>query len=130
MRQRYARILDGGQAVAVDGLVLLSGLYLAISPWIVGFASHTPRVAVNNLVLGITVAIIGLGLARAPSMMYRLSWAMVAIGIWTIIEPFVTRSSYDNTGLVVNNVITGAVIALLGLSAVGMVMSAARRARA
>jgi hypothetical protein len=130
MRARYARILDGGQAVAVDGLVLLTGLYLAVSPWVVGFAGNTPRLAVNNLVMGVAVAVIGLGLAQAPLVMYRLSWAMVGIGAWTIIAPFATRSAYDNTGAVVNNIVTGAITALLGLAAVAMLMSAGRRARA
>src|SRR5581483_9493786 len=70
MRARYARILDGGQAVAVDGLVLLTGLYLAVSPWVVGFAGSAPRMAVNDLILGLAVAAIGLGLAIAPLVMY------------------------------------------------------------
>jgi hypothetical protein len=130
MRSRYARILDGGQAVAVDGLVLLTGLFLAVSPWVVGFAGDTPRLAVNNLVLGLAVAVIGLGLAQAPLVMYRLSWAMVGIGAWTIIAPFATSSAYDNTRGVVTNVITGGLTVLLGLCAVAMLMAAGRRARA
>jgi SPW repeat len=130
MRLRYRRVLDGGQAVAVDGIVLLTGLYLAISPWVLGFAGVTPRVTVSNLVLGLAVAVIGLGLAQAPLVMYRLSWAMVGIGIWTLIVPFVTASAAGHTRVVVNNVITGGITALLGLCAVAMLMSAARRARA
>lgn len=130
MGERYARILDGGQAVAVDGLVLLTGLYLAISPWVVGFATTAPRLAANDLILGLAVAVIGLGLAQRPLVMYRLSWAMVGIGLWTIISPWATRSAYDNTGATVNNVITGAITTLLALCAVAMLMSATRRANA
>jgi hypothetical protein len=129
MRARYARILDGGQAVAVDGLVLLTGLYLAVSPWVVGFTGTAPRLAVNDLILGLAVAIIGLGLAQAPLVMYRLSWAMVGIGGWTVVAPFAMSSAYDNTRGVVNNVIAGGLTVLLGLCAVAMLMSAARRAR-
>jgi hypothetical protein len=127
MRARYARILDGGQAVAVDGFVLLTGLYLAISPWVVGFTLTAPRVAVNDLILGLAVAVVGLGLAQAPAVMYRLSWAMVGIGGWTVIAPWVMSEAYDNTGLVVNNVITGGLTILLGLCAAAMLMSATRR---
>jgi hypothetical protein len=130
MRARYARILDGGQAVAVDGLVLLTGLYLAVSPWVVGFTGNAPRLAANDLILGLAVAVIGLGLAQAPLVMYRLSWAMVGIGAWTIIAPFATSSAYDNTRGVVNNIVTGALTVLLGLCAVAMLMSAVRRSRA
>jgi SPW repeat len=130
MRARYARILDGGQAVAVDGLVLLTGLYLAISPWVVGFTGTAPRLAAGNLILGIAVAVIGLALAQAPLVMYRLSWAMVGIGGWTVIAPWATSSAYDNSRAVLNNVVAGAVTILLGLCAVAMLMSAGRQPRA
>jgi SPW repeat len=109
--------------------VLLTGLYLAVSPWVVGFTGTAPRLAVNDLILGLAVAIIGLGLAQAPLVMYRLSWAMVGIGGWTVVAPFAMSSAYDNTRGVVNNVIAGGLTVLLGLCAVAMLMSAARRAR-
>jgi hypothetical protein len=127
MRERYRRILDSGSAVAVDGLVLLSGLYLAVSPWLVGFSRYAPRLTVVDLILGLTVAVIGLALAARPMAMYRLSWAMVGIGVWALIAPWVTSSTMRTGRLVASNVITGAVTILLGLIAVAMLFSAARR---
>jgi hypothetical protein len=129
MRDRYRRVLDGGQAVAVDGLVLLTGLYLAVSPWMVGFASYSSTMAVTNLILGLAVAVIGLGLAQSPGIMYRLSWAMVGIGIWTLIAPWVTAGTSATGEIVANNVITGIITTVLGLVAAAMLMSAARQMR-
>ncbi|GGM42713.1 SPW repeat protein [Dactylosporangium sucinum] len=124
MRQRYERITASGQASVIDGLVLLAGAWLAISPWIVHFNTSAPSVTINNLILGVMVSVIALGLTWAPARMYRLSWAMTAIGVWVIIAPFVTRQV--SAGVVWTNAVTGAVTLLLGLAAVGMLFSAAR----
>jgi SPW repeat len=53
MRERYARMMDGPQGLAVDGLVFLAGLYLAISPYVVHFSSTTHELTVCNLILGL-----------------------------------------------------------------------------
>ncbi|WP_238009438.1 SPW repeat protein [Dactylosporangium sp. AC04546] len=126
MRERYERIAAGGQAIVIDGLVLLAGAWLAISPWIVHFNAAAPSVTINNLILGVIVTVMALGLTWSPARMYRLSWAMAAIGVWVIIAPFVTRQW--TAGVIWNNTVTGAVTLLLGLAAVGMLFSTARTA--
>ncbi len=47
MRERYARVAGSSQTVAADGLILLTGLYTAISPWVVHFHAQ-PDITVNN----------------------------------------------------------------------------------
>ncbi|GAA2585150.1 SPW repeat protein [Dactylosporangium fulvum] len=121
MRQRYERITASSQATVIDGLVLLAGAWLAISPWVVHFNTSAPSVTINNLILGVLVAVIALGLTWTPARMYRLSWAMVAVGIWVIIVPFVTGQV--SAGVVWTNAITGGVTVLLGLAAVGTLLS-------
>lgn len=80
MRERYARVAGTRQAVVVDGPILLTGLYLAISPWVGHF--HTqPDITTNNLIVGITMAVIGLVLASAGEQMLRLAWAVAP---WTL----------------------------------------------
>ncbi|WP_269859222.1 SPW repeat protein [Streptomyces sp. RPT161] len=128
MRERHAKLAAGRQAVAVDGLVLLTGLYMAISPWVVHFHATNPDLTVNNLILGITMAVIGLGLTLAAERMYRLSWTCAAIGIWMIISPWVVTVGHSATaGLIWNNVWVGAVAFVLGLVAAGMAMTTSRR---
>lgn len=126
MRQRYDQITTSGQAVALDGLVLLSGLWLAISPWVVHFSATEPNVAVSNLIMGLAVTVIALGLTLMPERMYRLSWATVAIGAWVVVSQWVIQQSASEPGIVINNVVTGGVTALLGLGAVAILMSANR----
>ncbi|ASQ94186.1 SPW repeat protein [Streptomyces sp. 11-1-2] len=125
MRERYARMMDARDVVFLDGPVLLAGLYFAISPWVVHFSGTNPNLMVNNLVLGIAIALLGIGLTTAPRRMYSLCWAMSAIGVWMIISPWVVARGPD-IGMIVNNVVVGAVTCLFGLIAAGMVMRKGR----
>ncbi|MEV6130021.1 SPW repeat protein [Streptomyces violaceusniger] len=125
MRERYARMMDARDVVFLDGPVLLAGLYFAISPWVVHFSGTNPNLMVNNLVLGIAIALLGIGLTTAPRRMYSLCWAMSAIGVWMIISPWVVARGAD-AGVIVNNVVVGAITCLFGLIAAGMVMRKGR----
>ena len=116
MRARYARVVRERGRVAVDGLVVLAGLYCAVSPWTVHFSSTRPDLMINNLVLGIAVALIGVGLTMAPERMHGMSLAMAGIGVWLLISPWVVTRFPDN-GMIWNNVVIGAVVCLLGLAA-------------
>jgi SPW repeat len=116
MRARYARVLSGRGEVAVDGLVVMAGLYCAISAWVIHFSGTRTDLLVNNLILGIAVALIGVGLSMAPERMRGMTVAMAAIGIWLIISPWVV-TRHPDTGMIWNNVVIGAVICLLGLVA-------------
>ncbi len=126
MRERYERIAATPRAAIADGLMLLAGLWLAISPWVLHFNTTTPQVALSNLILGLAVAAVALGLSVAPLRMGRLSLATFVIGIWVVVSQWVIQQSSVTTGIIVNNVITGGLIALLGLAAAGMVMTAGR----
>ena len=103
MRARYARMLGGRDVALVDGPVFLLGLYCAASPWILHYTTSQPALAT---------------LTTAPERMYGLSWAMCAMGVWMIIAPWVVGSSPD-TGVILNNVIIGALAFVLGLLCAG-----------
>ncbi|RMB80506.1 SPW repeat protein [Streptomyces shenzhenensis] len=124
MRERYARVAGGRQVVAVDGLILLAGLYTAISPWVVHFHAQ-PDVTVNNLIVGITMAVIGLGLTMAGEKLLRPSWTVAAMGVWLIISPWVVTASHSaSAGIIWNNCWIGGVALTLGLAAMAMARSA------
>ncbi|MEU1178715.1 SPW repeat protein [Streptomyces sp. NPDC005820] len=115
MRARYDAVLGDGRDVAfVDGPVFLLGLYCAVSPWVLHYTTSQPDLMTHNLVVGIAIGLLGLGFTAAPARMYGLSWAMCALGIWMIIAPWVVGSSPD-AGVVVNNIIIGALAVLLGM---------------
>jgi hypothetical protein len=107
--------------------VLLAGLYTAISPWVTRFGGDGSLV-VDNLVIGLAVALLACGLTVVPGRMYGLSWSMVAIGVWQIITPWVIGP--DTTAVIWNNVVTGGVIAVLGLVAASMLLASSRKGRA
>ncbi|MEU4534891.1 SPW repeat protein [Streptosporangium sp. NPDC023825] len=117
MRERYERAGSSSIAQVIEGLSLLAGLYLAISPWVVGF-NGLSRLTVSNLVTGIAVAALALAFASAYGRTYGISWVAPVIGIWTILAPWITGSA--TRGSIWNNVITGIVILLLGLGAAAM----------
>jgi hypothetical protein len=115
MRERYARVEAGRGELAVDGLMVLAGLYCAISPWVVHFSGARPDLMVNNLILGLAVALIGLGMSRAPGRMRGMSLAAAGIGVWLIISPWVV-TRFPDAGMIWSNVVIGAVICLSALA--------------
>jgi hypothetical protein len=118
MRERYARMLGGRDVALVDGPVFLVGLYCAISPWVLHLTASQPTLVQHNLIMGIAIAVLGLGFTVMPDRMYGLSWAICAMGIWMIISPWVVGSSPD-MGVILNNVIIGGLAVLLGLACAG-----------
>jgi hypothetical protein len=119
LRARYEQAAARPVAQLADGLVFLTGLYLAISPWVAGFAGLR-SVAVNNLITGVALAVIGAGLASAYARTHGLAWVVPVVGVWTIITPWVIRGGIASTataGTIANNVAVGAVAVVGGLAA-------------
>ncbi|KUN80533.1 hypothetical protein AQJ66_25635 [Streptomyces bungoensis] len=127
MRDRLERTASSGQAIAVEGLVLLAGVYAAVSPWVVHFTNDS-FITVNNLIVGIGIALIGLGLALAPERMFRVAWVLVPMGVWLLISPWVVTAGHSaRAGIIWNNCWLGAITALLGLAAMGLTIGRTRR---
>ncbi|MEU7384839.1 MULTISPECIES: SPW repeat protein [unclassified Streptomyces] len=129
MRERLERTAASNRAIIIEGTIVLAGVYAAISPWVVHFAAQ-PNLAVNNLIIGITVALIGLGLTLAPERMFRLAWIVAPLGVWLIISPWVVTAAHGSrAGIIWNNAWVGAITALLGLAAMGLTVGMTRRRR-
>lgn len=124
MRERYARV-TGSKDVLIDGPVLLAGLYCAVSPWVLHFSGAHPDLRTSNLIVGLCVAVMGMGLTMAPTRMSSLSGAMVVIGAWMILSPWVVMDDPDR-GIILSNVIVGGLTCLFGLMAAGVVMQGKR----
>ncbi|MFJ7264660.1 SPW repeat protein [Streptomyces globosus] len=115
MRSRFERVTSTPAAQAVEALALITGLYLAASPWIAGFSVLT-ALAVNNLIAGLAYCLCMSGLGSAYERTHAMAWTAVAIGAWTIVAPWVIAGENDTTRSVVSNVITGCVALLLALA--------------
>ncbi|MER7197862.1 hypothetical protein CG723_11665 [Streptomyces sp. CB01635] len=125
MRDRYARVLGGRDVALMDAPVFLIGLYCAISPWVVHYSANQPQLATHNLIMGIAIGVLAVGFAVTPTRMYGLSWAMCAMGAWMIIAPWVVGSSPD-LGVILNNVIIGGLILVLGILCASLSMKSSR----
>jgi hypothetical protein len=126
LRARYDRAAETPPAKAADGLTFLSGLYLAISPWIMGFYGSR-ALTVNNLIIGLAVAVMAIGLASAYGRMHGVAWVAPLIGVWTIIAPWVVSRGSRSTGMIISNVVVGALILMFGIVAAGIGMAYRRR---
>ncbi|WP_405496705.1 SPW repeat protein [Nocardia sp. NBC_00511] len=111
----------GTPARMVDGLVVLAGLFTAISPWVVRGYADAPRVVIQNLVLGVAVAILGLALTLVRDRRHDPSWVLVPIGVWVLLAPWIVDQHPGSVSW--TNVLTGIVIAALGAAATALLMS-------
>ncbi|MFK0254865.1 SPW repeat protein [Streptomyces sp. NPDC090445] len=119
MRSRFERVTSTPAAQAVEALALITGLYLAASPWIAGFSDLT-SLAVNNLIAGLAYCLCMSGLGSAYERTHAMAWTAVAIGAWTILAPWAISGNVDTTRTVVSNVIAGGVALLLALAMAGL----------
>jgi SPW repeat len=126
MRMRYEQAAEAPMAQLLEGLGFLAGLYLAISPWVLGF-NNLPTLTANNLIIGIAVAGLAAGFASAFGRTHGMTWVAPIIGIWTILAPWLVSGNVNTTTAVINNVVTGAVILLFGLGATSVGMQRLRR---
>src|SRR5690606_20320407 len=101
MRMPYERVAESPTTQITEGLAFLAGVYLAISPWVVGF-SNLSTITINNLVIGVAVALLALGFASAFGRTHGLSWLVPVLGSWTIVSAWVGRGAGDTAAVVVD----------------------------
>lgn len=120
MRERHEmaeRSASTPKAQGMETMALLTGLYLAASPWITGF-NGLSTLAVNNLIVGIAYALLmSGGFGRAYERVHSMAWAACALSVWTIIAPWVVVGNVATTKTIINNVVIGAIGLLVALMA-------------
>ncbi|MFI8086395.1 SPW repeat protein [Kitasatospora sp. NPDC086009] len=116
LRARHDRAAATPRAQMIEALALVTGLYLAASPWICGFNGFT-TLAVTNLITGIAYALLLGGLGSSYERTHSMAWAAAALGIWTCVAPWVVAGDVAHTRSITSNLITGAIATLLALAA-------------
>ncbi|KZS58950.1 SPW repeat protein [Mycobacterium ostraviense] len=116
LRASYERAAESMSAQITFGLTMLAGLYVAASPWIVGF-SATRQLAWCDLIVGIAVAYLAYGFASALDRTHGMTWTMPVLGVWLIFSPWVLQGITRTAGMMWSHIIAGAVVAFLGLTA-------------
>ncbi|MBB4945840.1 hypothetical protein F4556_001375 [Kitasatospora gansuensis] len=119
MREQYERVVSTPRAQAVEALAMLAGLFLAVSPWVIGF-SGTSGLTVNNLILGLAFTVLMAGYGSAYERTHARAWAATLIGAWTIMAPWLVSGPDAVRRTILTNVITGGLMFCLGMAAVGM----------
>ena len=133
---RLGRADPPSTAGILDGLVLLAGLYLIIAPFV--HNDGLTRLAVNNLIIGVTLALLAVGYARNFPGLSSIAWTIPIIGLWVIAAPWViyharvspmATSIYPqpmSTSTWIGNLVAGAVVVLAGAGTAGLGWKATR----
>lgn len=116
IRDRLDRVAETPQAWTVDGLAMLAGLYVAISPWVLNFHAGNPSLAMSNLVIGLAAAVLAGMLGSMYSKAHGLSWALPVMGAWIIVSMWAIRGTTPDTGILLSNIIAGGCLVLLGMA--------------
>ena len=93
-----------------DWLDMVLGLWLAVSPWVLGFSDSDPAATLNALIVGISIAV----LSALTFLAYHIieEWIDVILSLWLIVSPWVLSGSGD-TDVVADFVIVGGVVLML-----------------
>ncbi len=116
LRARYERVAESMSAHFTFGLALLTGLYVAASPWTVGF-SATRSLATSDLIAGIAVAFLAYGFATTLDRAHGMTWTLPVLGAWVIVSTWILPDVTLTTGMTWSNVVAGALLTFLGLNA-------------
>jgi hypothetical protein len=116
LRERYERAAESMTAQGTFGLTLLTAVYAAVSPWIVGFTGTRPLV-VNDFIVGLVCAALAFAYAMALDRSHGMTWTLPIFGVWLIVSPWILHGVSPYGGMIWSNVIAGAVLTVLGLNA-------------
>jgi hypothetical protein len=70
----------------------------------------------NNVIVGLTVAVLGFGFASAHGSTHRIAWACPVLGAWTIVALWMLNNAAITLGSLLSNVLAGSVVLLCGLA--------------
>jgi hypothetical protein len=129
LRERYERAAESMTAQGTFGLTLLTAVYAAVSPWIVGFTGTRPLV-VNDFIVGLVCVALAFAYAMALDRSHGMTWTLPVFGVWLIVSPWSLHGVSPHGGMIWSNVIAGAVLTLLGLNAMYFGMRARSSASA
>ncbi|MFE4498428.1 SPW repeat protein [Rhodococcus sp. NPDC056743] len=128
MRERYDQAAEKPTAQVVEGLMLLSGLYVAASAWIIGFAAQT-NLSVTNLICGAAIGLLAVAFGSAYGRTHGMTFVAPLLGIWLIVSPWIVAGVDTSSSMIWSNTVVGVVVCVLGLAtaALGMGRGLQRR---
>ena len=94
-----------------DQAILLLGIWLFVSPWVLGYASDSPQ-AINAYVAGAVMAVLA-----AFDLYKTYAWAVIVnllVGLWVAVSPWVPLVA-DRASMMNNAILTGIAVIVLAL---------------
>ncbi len=101
------------QVLTASGLTIIAGLWLILSPFILGFTMLRSSMW-NAVIVGIVIAALAAMRLYGARRHSWLSWVIAALGVWLILTPFFYQVT-DNTRVLWNFAIMGVIVTLLGV---------------
>ena len=115
-------------AQACATLGLLTGIWVAISPWFLVLEHAGNNATVSNLIVGVAVATLGLFAVSGGRGFLGLEVGSVLAGVWLIISPFILNAKFGIADpMYWSNIFAGALVAVIGLVALGVTWRASVR---
>jgi hypothetical protein len=90
-----------------DGAMLILGLWLVVSPFVLQFSSFTEIAALNSYLLGVGVMVFS-AIALARPRMWE-EQVNIVLGLWLVLAPFLLGFTTETAALV-NHIIVGLLI--------------------
>lgn len=116
LRQRYERAAESMTAHGTFGFTLLTAVYAAVSPWVIGFGDTRSLVA-NDFIVGIVCVALAFVFAMALDRSHGMTWTLPVLGVWFIVSPWILHGVSPHGAMLWSNVIAGAVLTVMGLNA-------------
>jgi hypothetical protein len=124
MRARYGHAAESVAVQGTLGLTLLTAIYVASSPWVIGFDGSS-RLAVIDLITGLAAAVLALGFSSVLDRTHGLIWTLPVLGAWLIVAPWLHTGASPDASMMWSNLVAGAAIGALGMAATGFGLRAA-----
>lgn len=102
---------ERSQVQLASGINILAGIWLALAPWFLAYASGVG--IWSSIIVGIIIAVLAGIRAFGAYDAAWMSWANVVLGLWVIIAPFILGYGTYPARLW-NNIIVGVIVAALG----------------
>jgi hypothetical protein len=96
----------------VGALIGVSGMWIAVSPLVLHYPQGSTAI-INDLTVGVVVAIIAWQRSMAHTLDAMLAWFNVVLGSWLMASPWIIGYAHEPAPLR-NNLIFGGLIAVIG----------------
>lgn len=115
LRDRYECARAAPAAQIIFGMMLVTGLYTALLPWLVGFDAE--RLIAVNTIIGLSVALLAFAFACALERTHGLAWTIPVLGIWLAGSASALFDVSVKAQAAWANVVAGGAIVVLGVVA-------------